>query len=483
MNSLSIITVGHNYFLECRKIIMQYYPNYQIYVNKDISTLIKFIISVDTEDISIQYYNKEVLIRTYIKRKNLSREIKKDIIKHLYKSLSDLLGKKLPWGILTGIRPVKIPHKLLLEGLSDEQIKSTLQNNYYISEEKSNMILKLAKKEIQTVYPYKKNIAILYISIPFCPSRCNYCSFISSTVKDEYILQWYIESLGKEIDIILNYLLHNKIKISTLYIGGGTPSILNERLLYKLFIKLSNYIALDKLDEITFEGGRPDTISEEKLKILKNFHVNRISINPQTLNDTTLKNIGRRHTAKDYYRAMDIARKLGFDNINNDIIIGLENEDIDDIKYTMENIVKLAPKNITIHNLSLKKSSILKNQIESFVFKEADIIVKMNDIAKSILLKNNYMPYYLYRQKYTQGNLENIGFCKEGKEGVYNIQIMSEKISVIGLGAGSSGKAFFSDINKLERMETVKNIESYMDNIDSICNKKIKVIEKLRNCN
>lgn len=483
MNTLNIITVGHNYFLECRKIIMQYYPNYQIYVNKDMSTLIKFIISVDTQDISIQYYNREVLIRTYIKKIDLSREIKKDIIKYLYKSLSDLLGKKLPWGILTGIRPVKIPHKLLLEGLSDEQVKSILQNNYYLSEEKSNIIIKLAKKEIQTVYPLGKNMAILYISIPFCPSRCNYCSFVSSTVKDEFILQSYLESLGKEIDSILTYLLHNKIKISTLYIGGGTPSILNEKLLYKFFIKLSNYLALDKLDEITFEGGRPDTISEEKLKVLKDFHVNRISINPQTLNDTTLKNIGRRHTAKDYYKAMDIARKLGFDNINNDIIVGLDNEDIEDIKNTMENVVKLAPENITIHNLSLKKSSILKNQIESFVFKEEDIIVKMNDIAKSILLKNNYMPYYLYRQKYTQGNLENIGFCKKGKEGIYNIKIMSEKISVIGLGAGSSGKVFFPDKNKLERIETVKNIESYINNIDNICNKKIEAIEKLRSYN
>ncbi|MFZ7132017.1 MAG: coproporphyrinogen dehydrogenase HemZ [Eubacteriales bacterium] len=479
MKTINIVTQGHAFVKDYRDILVQFFPTSKIFINKEYEGRGTLIIALDKNVIDIRFKGEEIKDYRYTSQLQSQGDEVRQIKKHMVLALTEVTQKNLPWGILTGIRPVKIPHKLIIQGNTCKEVEEYLKKEYFLSTEKASLITDLAQVEISTMYPIKPYDTMLYIGIPFCPSRCYYCSFISQvSVGYEDLVSDYFIALLKETEAILAFLKERKVRIRCIYIGGGTPTVLDSRQIEKLFSLLYKYIPWNQLKEVNFEAGRPETIHKDNLMVLKNYGVHRICINTQTLKNDTLKRIGRKHTAQDFYRAMEVAQGMGFDTINTDLILGLEGENVKDIQNNIQKIIQLKPENITIHNLSLKKSSIL-HQEDKFLYQSNELICKMNEKVKEALKQNQYSPYYLYRQKYAQGNLENAGYALKGKEGFYNIGIMSEKISIIGLGAGSSGKLFYPEEDRLERLETVKNSKVYINNVEQICLKKISLMRKL----
>ncbi|MEN8905579.1 MAG: coproporphyrinogen dehydrogenase HemZ [Clostridiales bacterium] len=405
------------------------------------------------------------------------RKLKYDIKSTLYKFLVKIKGKSLSWGILTGIRPGIIVHDLLSEGLSEKNVISTMQDKYFLNNDKSRLIYDVAINERSIITKSDDKMISLYIGIPFCLSRCNYCSFVSHVCKeDDDLLKEYIESLKIELVQILILINKKKYTIETIYFGGGTPSILNIQLLEVLMNTLNNFIKLKDVIEITFEAGRPDSINREKLELLKEKNINRISINPQTMNDNTLIKIGREHKSYDIVEKFKLARKIGFDNINMDIIIGLADEGIYEVKKTFNVLEKLNPESITIHSLAIKRTANLKNEHRSESIPENFNIYDVFNFALNKAYKMDMIPYYLYRQKYSKGNLENIGFSKVDKKCIYNIKMIEDNQTIIGLGAGSVTKLLVKNNNKIQRFFNLKNVFEYNKRIDEMVNRKKKFI-------
>lgn len=414
----------------------------------------------------------------------LDRKATKNTMKRLvYKVMNQVTGKELPWGTLTGIRPTKIPMSLMerKKPLNDEQIYKYMRDNYYVSDEKIRLSREIAKKEIDILrkIDYKEGYS-LYIGIPFCPSTCLYCSFTSYNI-DAYKkkVDGYIDALIKEIDYAANTFRDKKL--NTVYFGGGTPTTLSPEQLERLLEKVKNSFDFSYVKEFTVEAGRPDSITRDKLKVLKKYGVTRISINPQTMKQETLDIIGRKHTVGQVREAFAIAREEGFDNINMDFIVGLPNEGIDDVRYTMEETVKLNPDSITVHSLAVKRAARLnmfKDEYKELSIENNQEIMKLTaDYAKKMGME----PYYLYRQKNIAGNMENVGYAREGKTGIYNILIMEEKQTIVALGAGSVTKYVYPDGEQLERVDNVKNVDQYIERIDEMIERKINFFHKVMN--
>ncbi|WP_328587800.1 coproporphyrinogen dehydrogenase HemZ [Konateibacter massiliensis] len=402
----------------------------------------------------------------------------KNILKNLlYKLLSDYTKQVLPWGTLTGIRPTKIPVALLEKGQSDDEIRAYMKETYLATEEKIELSLAIAKRELKLLekIDYKDGYSV-YIGIPFCPTTCLYCSFTSYPIAAwEKRVEEYLEALFKEIDFTAKA-FSGKI-LNTIYIGGGTPTTLSAEQLARLLKKLADSFDYSHLCELTVEAGRPDSVTADKFKVLKEHHVSRISINPQTMNQKTLDIIGRKHTILQVHEAYKLAREAGLDNINMDLIVGLPDEDKEAIRYTMEEIVKLNPDSVTVHSLAIKRAARLnmfKEQYENYaITNNREIIELTREYAKKIGAE----PYYLYRQQNMAGNLENVGYAKQGKEGIYNILIMEEKQTIVALGAGASTKIVFPDGYRIERIENVKDVAHYITRIDEMIERKRSFLE------
>lgn len=342
----------------------------------------------------------------------------------------------LPWGILTGVRPVKYIRNIYeTRDNADDYIHGTL----LVSDKKlklANDVIRLQKPILDTL---TLNRISLYISIPFCPSRCSYCSFVSASGEGALkLVDDYFELLLKELEIYEDIVRRYSLTVDTVYIGGGTPTMLSASQLDRLIDKLGK-LDIANIREFTAEAGRPDTITEDKLRALKNGGVRRISINPQSMNDGVLAAVGRRHTVKQVCEAFDVARKVGFDCINSDIIAGLPTETESSFEGSLERLCELAPENITVHTLSLKRSSALFRQFGDDIGKGAK---HMTDTAYDVLSEKGYLPYYLYRQKNIADNLENVGYCKEGTESIYNICIMEDVQTILAAGCGASTKLY-----------------------------------------
>ncbi|MFP4697969.1 MAG: coproporphyrinogen dehydrogenase HemZ [Eubacteriales bacterium] len=385
--------------------------------------------------------------------------------------LSNMTDKKMPWGILTGIRPSKIVLDWYIKNISYMEIKKALKEKYLVSDEKIDLLLKVVKEEYNIIKNYTKEDYSLYIGIPFCPSRCLYCSFTACSIEkwSDYVND-YLDALEKEIDYIANKF--NNKRLRTIYIGGGTPTSLSDKQLERLHNKIVNSFDLSNLDEWTVEAGRPDSITKSKLKTLKKFPVSRISINPQTMNQKTLNLIGRNHTPRQVIDSFKEARNIGFDNINMDLIIGLPGEAIEDVKHTLNRIKKLDPDNITVHTLALKRASRLIDKFSDYEYINEESLNEIQKTIKKFAKIQQYKPYYLYRQKYMVGNLENIGYTKDKKACIYNCLIMEEKQTIIALGAGASSKIVFLDNGCIKRIENVKNVSDYINRIDDMIKRK-----------
>lgn len=407
-------------------------------------------------------------------------ETKTAIKRELYAMLSARTGKTLPWGTLTGIRPTKIAMTRLEEGQTEEEIRAFMRDTYLTSLEKIDLSVEIAKRERELLsgIDYENGYS-LYVGIPFCPTTCLYCSFTSFPIGAwQGKTHLYLEALFKELDYVAEKMKGRTL--DTVYFGGGTPTSLKAEELDAILTKLEQNFDLSAVKEFTVEAGRPDSITEEKLKTLRAHGITRISINPQTMKQATLDLIGRRHTVEMVKEKYRLARELGFDNINMDLIIGLPEEDITDVKNTMEEIRKLAPDSVTVHSLAIKRAARLNIFREKYANLKIQNTQEMIDLTAACARSMGLVPYYLYRQKNMAGNFENVGYAAQNKACIYNILIMEEKQTIVACGAGTTTKVVFPAENRLERVENVKDVEQYITRIDEMIERKEKMLEKLQ---
>mgnify|MGYP002756272502 FL=1 len=403
----------------------------------------------------------------------LMGESKDSIKREIFHKLSTSTGLRPEWGILTGIRPVKLCGELIdAHGL--DEARRVLKNEYLIDDSKIDMIVKMYNYQIASFGKAKENSVGMYIGIPFCPTRCLYCSFISSQAENEK-LEAYVDTLIEEIKEIGLRLDNSKFHIESLYIGGGTSTTLNENQLNRLLDAINQYLDIHSIKEYTIEAGRPDTINLEKLKIIKAHGCERISINPQSMKPETLVTIGRSHTPLEIEKAFELAHSLDFNSINADLIAGLPGEELSDFDASLEKIIGLGADNITIHSLAVKRASRLKDEDPVFHYKQSSITNSMTAKGFETLCNRGFEPYYLYRQKHMAGAGENIGYCKPEKAGLYNIRIMDEHQSILALGAGAISKRFYSEENRLERIPNVSNVGHYINRLDEMIERKDKM--------
>lgn len=406
-----------------------------------------------------------------------------DIKNLVYHILSEYTGMTLPWGTLTGIRPTKLPMEMYEKGASKGDAIRYLKETYLVSDEKAELCAVVAENEAEVLKncDYDHTFS-LYVGIPFCPSICAYCSFSSYPLSVwEKQVDNYLDALCKEIEAASTMM--GDRKLLTFYMGGGTPTSLSALQMDRLLTCLEKYFDLDHVSEKTVEAGRPDSITEDKLQVLRKHHIDRISINPQTMNQETLDLIGRRHTTEEVKKAFHMARKAGFTNINMDLIAGLPGETGRHMQRTMDEIVNLAPDSVTVHSLALKRAAFLNQNREQFPVAGADEVNRMIGISHEGALAIGAEPYYLYRQKNIAGNLENVGYARKGCEGLYNILIMEEKQTILALGAGASSKFVFNngDGHRIERVENVKSVKDYIERIDEMIDRKKKFLLKSEN--
>lgn len=433
---------------------------------------------VDDETLKFVY-------KDYNKEEKIVEEKKHSIRRFIFLCLRELTNDVYPWGILIGIRPSKIALKLLKEGNTEEEVVKIFKERYLAHEDKAKLCIDVAKAEERIVNKDKNNIAV-YIGMAFCPTRCVYCSFTANPIGvHKKMVMPYLEALIKEINGMSKYIKEKNLNVESVYFGGGTPTSVNDeefemvmKEIYYNFIKNSN------VKEFTVECGRPDSINENKLKTMKKYNVDRISINPQTMNDKTLKLIGRNHTSEDIIEKFNMARNLGFEDINMDLIIGLPGEGYEEFIHTKNEIIKLKPDSITIHGLALKRGSAM---YENFVLKKGievtpqDEIIKMYEETKNLGDSLGLSPYYMYRQKNMVGNMENLGYAKKGKECIYNIQMIEEKQTIIALGAAAVSKVIFLEEDRLERFPNLKDLHEYITRIDEMIERKKDLLDTLYN--
>ena len=467
-----------SYEYDIHSLVKAFYPKAEVVVqvkeNFDMECPLKMDVQFTDGAVNVTTYeNGETLHVGFCDLPDtLTRKEVKDRFKRLiYTSLSNYSQRELPWGTLTGIRPTKIPMAMLEEGASDEEIRSYMKETYYCSDEKIQLSTEIAKWEqkLLSTLDYKDGYS-LYVGIPFCPSTCLYCSFTSYPLGVwKKRVDEYLDALCKELDYIAEE-LKDKV-LNTVYIGGGTPTTLNAEQMDRLLTKIEENFDFSHVQEFTVEAGRPDSVTREKLEAIKKHKVDRISVNPQTMKDETLKIIGRHHTVQQTIEAYKLAREVGFDNINMDLIIGLPGETKADVAHTLEELKALAPDSITVHSLAIKRAArlnLFKDTYEEMGFENSAEIM---DLTYESCMEQGLLPYYLYRQKNMAGNFENVGYAKADKAGIYNILIMEEKQSIVAAGAGASTKMVYPG-GRIERIENVKDVGQYIERIDEMIQRK-----------
>lgn len=466
---ISLLLEDMTFEQDIRELLMAFYPEEKyIYTNEDV--FLSLFLSKKSIEYHIKIKSEDNVLEFSSPLRETKFDTKNDLKRNIYMNLLKLGNKELPWGTLTGIRPTKIVMEMLENDMSLEDIKKHLKEVYLVSDKRIKLCTDTAKNEFNILKKIDyKNGYSLYIGIPFCPTRCLYCSFTSYS-----IAQWkkdtdtYVEALCKELLAVSK--MYKGKKLQTIYMGGGTPTSLEGYQLSKILNVVKKNFDLSNLLELTVEAGRPDSITREKLESLKEVGVDRISINPQTMQQKTLDLIGRHHTIEDIFESYKLAREVGFENINMDFIIGLNGETLEDVIDSFTKVKSFAPESITIHSLALKRAARLNTENKREIM-DNDLILSMINTATDTCADLGLEPYYLYRQKNMAGNLENIGFSKPGKECLYNILIMEEKQTIIACGAGTSSKIVFGD-GRIERIENVKDPKLYIERLDEMIMRK-----------
>lgn len=395
----------------------------------------------------------------------ITNAIKKSVF-YAAKKLSDM---PTPWGISTGIRPAKGARVLFDKGFSENDVKAHLAGEYLMDEKKAELAIEVAKKEAGILKSMDENSVSIYVGIPFCPSRCAYCSFISqATEHNNKYIEPYVQAVLKEIEHTGKIIKELGMKVDTIYFGGGTPTAIKMGLLQKIIGSLKDNLDLSYLREFTVEAGRPDTFSKEMMQMLRHEGVGRISINPQSMHQKTLDTVGRRHSVLDVERAFYLAHEAGIESINADLIAGLPGENASMMEETVNKILALEPDAVTVHTLYMKRAANLIDDFEKLRFTKN--VADMVDTSIAMLKSALFLPYYMYKQRNTLGNLENVGFAKKGHESIYNVYIMEEVQPILAIGAGGSTKMVYKE--EIERAFNPKEAADYTARIDEVLKRK-----------
>lgn len=471
---------GHNFHYETENLCRVFYPN------EKIKTVYEYEEDPKTVETIIEKRESEIFILTkaYIDGKCAERsetlpldteddELERRMAVLLFDVFKEITGYRPAWGILTGVRPSKLMNRLE-EEYGEQGAKDYFEKRLLVSEEKTSLAMEVAHNEQPLMDLSEPNSYSLYLSIPFCPTRCSYCSFVSHSIKQaKKLVPEYVRLLCKELELTAKIANEAGLKLETVYYGGGTPTSLDAEDLEKITETVARFFPLKDIREYTVEAGRPDTITPEKLAVLQKNGVTRISINPQTFEDKVLEAIGRKHTAAETVEAFKMAREAGFTNINMDLIAGLPLDTAEGFYRTLSTIRELDPESVTIHTLALKRSSTLVT--DNMERGEAMEVPKMLSDAQSVLTDGGYIPYYMYRQSRSLGNMENVGWCKPGYEGLYNIYMMEETHSILSAGAGAVTKLKAPFDNYIERIFNFKYPYEYNSRFDELMARKERI--------
>mgnify|MGYP000953087737 FL=1 len=475
---MNLYVKNHNFHFELENLSRLFFPNEKITVIRDFSEPQPPYIYTEVSDkiiisVNIGSFNKsETAVKKLTDDDNelVSAQL-------LYKLLCDFTGLTQPWGILTGVRPVKLLRRLAEES-SEEQAVKKFEKDFFVSNEKIALSRETEHNERKILELSKPESFSLYVGIPFCPSRCSYCSFVMASIeRAEKLIEPYTKLLCEEIKRTAEIANKLGLRLETVYFGGGTPTTLSVEQLDTVLGTVNNSFDMSTCREFTVEAGRPDTIDIAKLFALKENKVDRISINPQTVNDEVLKTIGRKHTAQQFFDAFELARKCGFDNINTDLIAGLPTDTPESFKNSLDSIVRLNAECITVHTLCMKRASRLTTEGVTLDLQQARDAREMLVYTQNILGQNEYIPYYMYRQSRMVGNLENVGWSKKGFESLYNVYVMDETHTILACGSGGVTKLKRNNPDYLERIFNFKYPYEYIDRFDELIQRKSGIMQ------
>lgn len=475
---MNLYVKNHNFHFELENLTRLFFPNEKITVIRDFSEPQPPYIYTEVSDkitisVNIGSFNKsETAVKKLVDDDNelVSAQL-------LYKLLCDFTGLTQPWGILTGVRPVKLLRRLAEES-SEEQAVKKFEKDFFVSNEKIALSRETEHNERKILELSKPESFSLYVGIPFCPSRCSYCSFVMASIeRAEKLIEPYTKLLCEEIKRTAEIANKLGLRLETVYFGGGTPTTLSAEQLDTVLRTVNKSFDMSTCREFTVEAGRPDTIDIAKLFALKENKVDRISINPQTVNDEVLKTIGRKHTAQQFFDAFELARKCGFDNINTDLIAGLPTDTPESFKNSLDSIVRLNAECITVHTLCMKRASRLTTEGVTLDLQQARDAREMLAYTQNILGQNEYIPYYMYRQSRMVGNLENVGWSKKGFESLYNVYVMDETHTIIACGSGGVTKLKRNNPDYLERIFNFKYPYEYIDRFDELIQRKSGIMQ------
>ena len=475
---MNLYVKNHNFHFELENLTRLFFPNEKITVIRDFSEPQPPYIYTEVSDkitisVNIGSFNKsETAVKKLTDDDNelVSAQL-------LYKLLCDFTGLTQPWGILTGVRPVKLLRRLAEES-SEEQAVKKFEKDFFVSNEKIALSRETEHNERKILELSKPESFSLYVGIPFCPSRCSYCSFVMASIeRAEKLIEPYTKLLCEEIKRTAEIASKLGLRLETVYFGGGTPTTLSAEQLDTVLGTVNNSFDMSTCREFTVEAGRPDTIDIAKLFVLKENKVDRISINPQTVNDEVLKTIGRKHTAQQFFDAFELARKCGFDNINTDLIAGLPTDTPESFKNSLDSIVRLNAECITVHTLCMKRASRLTTEGVTLDLQQARDAREMLAYTQNILGQNEYIPYYMYRQSRMVGNLENVGWSKKGFESLYNVYVMDETHTILACGSGGVTKLKRNNPDYLERIFNFKYPYEYIDRFDELIQRKSGIMQ------
>ncbi len=466
--------INHDFVYDMKNLCTVFFPWEKI--NDDGEDNIVVITKADGNEYSVsaKLFEKQVT-KTHTLKDNEDGATQMSVL--LYNVLSKLTGFKPPWGILFGVRPAKLMHRFVGE-MGEQKARDYFINEFLATPQKTDLALEVMEHENRIIALSKPESFSLYVSIPFCPSRCAYCSFVSHSIERTHkLLEPYVELLCSELEKTADIAKQLNLRLETIYFGGGTPTTLSASQLEKLFDVIKADFDLSNLREFTVEAGRPDTVTEDKLMALKAAGVGRISINPQTFNDSVLETIGRKHTSQQTLDAFKLARKCGFDNINMDLIAGLPNDTLNSFKNSVDTAVSLGAESVTVHTLALKSAAYMVMRENAYDISDKLLTSNMVDYSNSKLKENGYYPYYMYRQSKSVGNLENVGWCKENFDCLYNVYMMDETHSVFAVGAGAVTRLKNQQTGKIERIYNFKYPYEYIDRFDELIDRKKAIID------
>ena len=473
---MNLYVKNNRFWFELENLTRLFFPNEKINVYKEFSEVKPpYIFSELSDKITVRVQINDFSAGDEAQIQNDDTLDELSTVSLLYKMLRDYTQISQPWGLLTGVRPVKLLRKISEESGMDAAV-SRFKNEFFVSEQKAELARITEQNERKILSLSKPESFSLYVGIPFCPSRCSYCSFVMASIeRAKKLIDPYVDLLCEELKATAKAAKDLGLRLESVYFGGGTPTTLSAEQLNRVLSVVNSEFDMTTCREFTVEAGRPDTITRDKLISLKENNVSRISINPQSVNDEVLKVIGRKHTAEEFYQAFDLARKCGFDNINTDLIAGLPSDTVESFQNSLDSMIDLNAECITVHTLCMKRASNLTQDGKIIGREESLTAKKMLEYAQNRLISGQYIPYYLYRQTRMVGNLENVGWSKRGFESLYNVYVMDETHTILACGSGGVTKLKNSETDYLKRVFNFKFPYEYIDRFDEILKRKEEI--------